>query len=157
MRNNSFLTIALIFVAACTADTFMDSSAYNPEAEYGPGVAPAHVAGPATGRGEAVAQPPRLPTKPAAESLSVPASVTQDTQEEHSALGSQPSSEVQSVARFTIPGTSSAADETCTETFGVCKVGQCELGPNDTFQRITEVCCTAGGSCTTELYRLCGC
>jgi hypothetical protein len=49
------------------------------------------------------------------------------------------------------------AAETCTETFGTCKVGQCELGPHDTFQRITEVCCDASGACTTELYRLCGC
>jgi hypothetical protein len=51
----------------------------------------------------------------------------------------------------------SAADETCTETDGACKVGQCELGPHDTFMPITEVCCTPSGSCTTEHYRLCGC
>ncbi|HEX3766076.1 MAG TPA: hypothetical protein VHW23_45580, partial [Kofleriaceae bacterium] len=49
------------------------------------------------------------------------------------------------------------ADETCTETDGACHVGQCELGPHDTVQMITEVCCTPGGSCTTEHYRLCGC
>lgn len=48
------------------------------------------------------------------------------------------------------------ADETCTETDGACKIGQCELGPHDTFMSITEVCCT-GGVCTTEHYRLCGC
>jgi hypothetical protein len=49
-------------------------------------------------------------------------------------------------------------EENCTETFGACKVGQCELGPRDHFQRITEVCCDANGqNCTTELYRLCGC
>jgi hypothetical protein len=48
--------------------------------------------------------------------------------------------------------------ETCTDTFGACKVGACELGPHDTFQRITEVCCDANGqNCETELYRLCGC
>lgn len=48
--------------------------------------------------------------------------------------------------------------ENCTETDGACKVGACELGPHDTFQRITEVCCDANGqNCTTELYRLCGC
>src|ERR1700760_1433003 len=46
-------------------------------------------------------------------------------------------------------------EDNCTDTFGVCKVGQCELGPHDTFQRITEVCCDANGqNCTTELYRL---
>jgi hypothetical protein len=48
------------------------------------------------------------------------------------------------------------AAETCTETDGACKIGQCELGPHDTFMTITEVCCT-GGVCTTERYRLCGC
>jgi len=47
------------------------------------------------------------------------------------------------------------ATETCTITEGVCKAGRCEL-PNDTFQSITEVCCT-NGVCTTEHYRLCGC
>jgi len=50
-----------------------------------------------------------------------------------------------------------AETETCTETDGPCKIGQCELGPHDTFQRITEVCCNAAGQCETELYRLCGC
>lgn len=51
-----------------------------------------------------------------------------------------------------------ASDVTCTETFGECKVvATCEGIPNDTAQRITETCCTAAGSCTTELYRLCGC
>ena len=50
-----------------------------------------------------------------------------------------------------------AAAETCTETDGPCKVGGCELGPHDTFQAITEVCCTAAGVCETERYRLCGC
>lgn len=49
------------------------------------------------------------------------------------------------------------ADETCTETDGACHVGQCELGPHDMVQLITEVCCTPDGSCTTEHYRLCGC
>ena len=48
------------------------------------------------------------------------------------------------------------AAETCTETDGACKIGQCELGPHDTFMMITEVCCN-GGTCTTEHYRLCGC
>ena len=56
----------------------------------------------------------------------------------------------------TITRTVNGASETCTETFGVCKVGQCELGANDTFQRVTEVCCT-NGVCHTENYRLCGC
>lgn len=50
----------------------------------------------------------------------------------------------------------SPAAETCTVTEGTCKVGQCELGANDTFMTITEVCCN-GGVCTTERYRLCGC
>jgi hypothetical protein len=60
--------------------------------------------------------------------------------------------QVQSITR-TVNGQA----ETCTETFGVCKVGACELGLHDTFQRITEVCCDAAGNCETELYRLCGC
>lgn len=47
------------------------------------------------------------------------------------------------------------ADETCTETDGVCQAGPCEL-PHDVFMRITEVCCS-GGVCTTEHYKLCGC
>lgn len=47
------------------------------------------------------------------------------------------------------------ADETCTETDGVCQAGACEL-PHDVFMRITEVCCT-NGVCTTEHYKLCGC
>jgi hypothetical protein len=63
----------------------------------------------------------------------------------------------QSVQVQTITRSIGANTETCTETFGECKVGQCELGPHDTFQRVTEVCCDASGSCTTELYRLCGC
>ena len=44
----------------------------------------------------------------------------------------------------------------CTVTASACKVGRCELGANDTFQTITEVCCS-GGTCTTERYKLCGC
>lgn len=48
------------------------------------------------------------------------------------------------------------AEETCTETWGACKTGACELGPNDVFLVITEVCCT-GATCTTERYKLCGC
>jgi hypothetical protein len=50
----------------------------------------------------------------------------------------------------------SPAEETCTETWGACKVGACELGLNDVFLVITEVCCS-GGTCTTERYKLCGC
>ena len=49
-----------------------------------------------------------------------------------------------------------SADENCTVTESACKVGRCELGANDTFQTITEVCCS-GGTCTTERYKLCGC
>jgi len=56
----------------------------------------------------------------------------------------------------TITRTVNGATETCTETLGACHIGQCELGPHDTVQRITEVCCT-NGVCETELYRLCGC
>jgi hypothetical protein len=48
------------------------------------------------------------------------------------------------------------ADETCTETETACRTGRCELGANDTFILITEVCCS-GGTCTTERYKLCGC
>lgn len=54
-------------------------------------------------------------------------------------------------------GPASTASETCTTTESACKVGQCELGPHDTFSTLTEVCCTPSGSCTTERYRLCGC
>jgi hypothetical protein len=63
----------------------------------------------------------------------------------------------ESVQVQTITRSVSGAAETCTITEGACHVGQCELGPNDTVQRITEVCCTAPGVCTTENYRLCGC
>ena len=59
--------------------------------------------------------------------------------------------QVQTITRSIGPRT-----ETCTITTGPCRVGQCELGANDTVQRITETCCTAG-VCTTENYRLCGC
>ena len=49
-------------------------------------------------------------------------------------------------------------DEDCTVTDQTaCRVGQCEQGPNDTFVRLTELCCTPDGSCTTEHYKLCGC
>jgi hypothetical protein len=66
---------------------------------------------------------------------------------------SQPEIMIPRAMRFT-----PADDENCTDTFGACKVGQCELGPHDTVQRITEVCCDANGAnCTTELYRECGC
>lgn len=51
----------------------------------------------------------------------------------------------------------STQTETCTTTESACKVGRCELGPNDRFITITEVCCTAPGVCTTERYKLCGC
>ncbi|MBJ6764158.1 hypothetical protein JGU66_25570 [Myxococcaceae bacterium JPH2] len=46
---------------------------------------------------------------------------------------------------------------TCTDTYGECRVGQCELGPNDHFQIYTHTCCTAAGACTTQRIRLCGC
>ncbi len=45
----------------------------------------------------------------------------------------------------------------CTETFGQCSVGPCELGPRDHFQIVTRTCCTAAGACTTTRMRLCGC
>lgn len=61
------------------------------------------------------------------------------------------------LSRGEAPRAATAADETCTVTDeGACHVGQCELGPHDTVQRITEVCCT-GSVCETEFYRLCGC
>lgn len=65
--------------------------------------------------------------------------------------------EVRAVRLFTGPF-STASDVTCTDTFGECKVVPvCEGIRNDTRQIITETCCTASGSCTTELYGLCGC
>ena len=54
------------------------------------------------------------------------------------------------------PATTNETDN-CTSTAGPCKVGRCELGANDTFQIITEVCCTPSGVCETERYKLCGC
>jgi len=65
--------------------------------------------------------------------------------------GSEEGESVQTITR-TVGG----QVETCTETLGPCRVGQCELGPHDTFARVTEVCCT-NGVCETEIYRLCGC
>jgi hypothetical protein len=70
------------------------------------------------------------------------------------------SSEVQALDTlkpYTGPS-STTADETCTETFGACKVvTMCEGIRNDTRQIITETCCTAPGQCTVEHYGLCGC
>lgn len=64
--------------------------------------------------------------------------------------------EVQMVNRST-GASSTAAGVTCTETLGVCRaVAKCESIP-DTRQMLTEVCCTAAGSCTTEHYFICGC
>ncbi|QSQ22509.1 hypothetical protein JY651_46615 [Pyxidicoccus parkwayensis] len=54
-------------------------------------------------------------------------------------------------------GQVSQAATTCTETYGECRVGRCELGANDTFQVVTTTCCTAAGACTTTRLRLCGC
>lgn len=52
----------------------------------------------------------------------------------------------------------SPAADTCTWTqIAACRVGQCELGPNDSFDRWKEVCCNAAGSCTTTNWRICGC
>jgi hypothetical protein len=68
--------------------------------------------------------------------------------------------EVQGVVELQInrssPLPTPAAGTTCTDTFGPCKVGKCELGPLDHFQNVTTVCCTAG-VCTTTHLRLCGC
>jgi hypothetical protein len=58
----------------------------------------------------------------------------------------------------TMPGGEvSQSAVTCTETFGQCRVGQCELGANDTFQVYTKTCCDAAGACTTQRLRICGC
>jgi hypothetical protein len=62
--------------------------------------------------------------------------------------------QTQSATQAVFTGTT---NESCTTTLGVCKTGRCELGANDTVQIVTEVCCTPGGGCTTERYRLCGC
>jgi hypothetical protein len=77
----------------------------------------------------------------------------------------QPQSEVQTQAVSLETAAPAAASgpattnetETCTSTTGPCKVGRCELGANDTFVVITEVCCTPSGGCETERYKLCGC
>lgn len=50
---------------------------------------------------------------------------------------------------------STPATDGCTVTTGPCHHGRCEF-PNDTYQMLTEVCCT-NGVCETEHYRLCGC
>ena len=48
--------------------------------------------------------------------------------------------------------------DTCTWTLvAACRVGRCELGANDVFERWDEVCCNAAGSCTTTHWRICGC
>lgn len=59
------------------------------------------------------------------------------------------------VPRGTFPAQTQA--EVCTtisET--ACRVGACELGPHDTFTRLTESCCE-NGVCQIEHYKLCGC
>jgi len=70
-----------------------------------------------------------------------------------------PSSEIQALENLPpYTGRASIAGETCTETFGVCKVVTvCEGIRPDTRQLITETCCTAAGVCTVEHYGLCGC
>lgn len=45
----------------------------------------------------------------------------------------------------------------CTETYGECRIGPCELGPRDHYQTYTRTCCNANGACTTTRLRLCGC
>lgn len=55
------------------------------------------------------------------------------------------------------PAALSPSAVTCTETYGECKIGPCELGPRDHFQIVTTTCCNAAGSCTTTRFRLCGC
>lgn len=63
--------------------------------------------------------------------------------------------EVQTVYRST--GASSTEAVTCTDRLGACvAVPKCESIP-DTRQFLTETCCTASGSCTTERYAFCGC
>jgi hypothetical protein len=80
-----------------------------------------------------------------------PADVTQTASTQQDATDQQ---QAQTISRSqALP---QPAAETCTVTESACKVGRCELGANDTFVTITEVCCS-GGVCTTERYRLCGC
>jgi hypothetical protein len=56
------------------------------------------------------------------------------------------------------PSVRPADEGTCTVVIDrACHVGQCELGPHDTVQSLTETCCTAAGVCTVEHYRECGC
>lgn len=54
-------------------------------------------------------------------------------------------------------GQVSQAAVTCTETYGQCRVGRCELGANDRVQTLTRVCCDESGTCTTTTMRICGC
>jgi len=81
-----------------------------------------------------------------------PDAATASTQQD--ATDQQQAQTIQTIARSQpLPH---PAEETCTETWGACKTGACELGPNDVFLVITEVCCS-GATCTTERYKLCGC
>ncbi|MCK8503639.1 MULTISPECIES: hypothetical protein [Myxococcus] len=54
-------------------------------------------------------------------------------------------------------GQVSQAAVTCTETWGTCNVGRCELGALDRFAILTTTCCDANGACTTTRKRICGC
>ena len=45
---------------------------------------------------------------------------------------------------------------TCTESYGVCKVGRCEL-PVDDYQQVRETCCDGLGNCTVQTWKVCGC
>lgn len=88
--------------------------------------------------------------------LTFAACVGEPVMQEQTQATSQEVSEMSSAAPAAASFSGAAEAETCTETFGACRTGRCEL-PNDTFQTITEVCCTPSGGCTTERYKLCGC
>lgn len=89
--------------------------------------------------------------------LACAACVGGPVEQEQTQATSQEVSESSSAAPARASFSGAAEAETCTETLSACRTGRCELGPNDTFQTITEVCCTPSGGCTTERYKLCGC
>ncbi|GEN05714.1 hypothetical protein MFU01_07510 [Myxococcus fulvus] len=68
-----------------------------------------------------------------------------------------PVPEEETLAEDLSEGQVSQAAVTCTETWGTCNVGRCELGALDTFQILTTTCCDANGACTTTRKRVCGC
>ncbi|QSQ13882.1 hypothetical protein [Myxococcus landrumensis] len=71
--------------------------------------------------------------------------------------GGAPMEEDEALSEGIQEGQVSQAAATCTETWGECRVGRCELGALDTFQILTTTCCDAAGACTTTRRRVCGC